>query len=72
MSAPFLTLDLGNSRCKLRRWQVARGEPPRLRAVPGGLMKALEQSLRQPRKDLAHAGRSRRRAGRRSVRGKAA
>jgi type III pantothenate kinase len=30
MSAPFLTLDLGNSRCKLRRWTLARGRPPQL------------------------------------------
>lgn len=57
---------------KMNGRQVKVAKPPRLRAVPGGLMKALEQSLRQPRKDLAHAGRSRRRAGRRSVRGKAA
>jgi type III pantothenate kinase len=30
MSAPFLTLDLGNSRCKLRRWRIARGSAPEL------------------------------------------
>ncbi len=30
MSAPFLTLDLGNSRCKLRRWRVALGRAPEL------------------------------------------
>ncbi len=32
MSAPFLTLDLGNSRCKLRRWKLARGRAPELGA----------------------------------------
>jgi len=32
MRAPFLTLDLGNSRCKLRRWAVASGSPPQLAA----------------------------------------
>jgi type III pantothenate kinase len=33
MSAPFLTLDLGNSRCKLRRWRIARGRAPELVAA---------------------------------------
>ncbi len=30
MSAPFLTLDLGNSCCKLRGWQTESGSPPQL------------------------------------------
>jgi type III pantothenate kinase len=30
MSAPFLTLDLGNSRCKLRRWRIAPDRAPEL------------------------------------------
>jgi len=30
MRAPFLTLDLGNSRCKLRRWRITRGSTPEL------------------------------------------
>ncbi|MBK7643517.1 MAG: type III pantothenate kinase [Planctomycetes bacterium] len=33
MSANFLTLDLGNSRCKLRRWRLAPGRAPELAAA---------------------------------------
>jgi len=33
MSAPFLTVDLGNSCCKLRRWQLAPGRAPVLLAA---------------------------------------
>jgi len=32
MRAPFLTLDLGNSRCKLRRWRLSPGSTPQLSA----------------------------------------
>jgi DNA end-binding protein Ku len=58
---------------KMNGHAVKAVKTPPLRAVPGGLMKALEQSLRQPRKDLARAGRPRRRAvGRRAARSTAA
>jgi type III pantothenate kinase len=50
MSAPFLTVDLGNSRCKLRRWRLQAGRPPALAAADelastGALAESLEAWL---------------------------
>jgi pantothenate kinase type III len=54
MGAPFLTLDLGNSRCKLRRWRLHGASAPELAgsddlASDAGLAQAFEAWL-------AHAG----------------
>lgn len=50
MSALFLTLDLGNSRCKLRRWRLEPGREPELAGASSepsdaGLVRRLELEL---------------------------